>query len=258
MSTHLFNSIIVGPIRSRRLGTSLGINLLPQNSKWCNYECVYCECGWRTPLPAPLALPSCQEVQEQLEQKLQALQAANALPDVITFSGNGEPTMHPQFAEIMGQVLRLREQYAPNTRVCVLTNATLIGKPEVREALQKTDITMLKLDAGNNDMLQTINQPQMPTSIDKLLSDMQHFGSRLVIQTMFLRGTINGKPVDNTQSDEVETWLHCIERLHPIEVVLYTLDRETPAEHLKKINLATLESIAQRVRALGIIAKTYE
>ncbi|GHT73625.1 radical SAM protein [Bacteroidia bacterium] len=257
MATFLFQDVVFGPIHSRRLGASLGVNLLPNNSKWCNYNCIYCECGWNTPAPQPHTIPDLPTISAALEQRLRTLREEHKLPDAITFSGNGEPTLHAQFADIIAATIALRNQYAPQTKICVLTNATNIGKKNIGDALRKVDVTMLKLDAGNDEMLQTINQPQIKISVQELVKNMQDFGERLTIQTMFLQGKINGKIIDNSQENEVYNWLQHIKILRPHQVVLYSLDRATPADHLQKIPTQRLLEIAQQVQQLGIKAAVY-
>lgn len=256
MDTILFQSVVFGPIRSRRLGTSLGINLLPADGKWCNYDCIYCECGWNAQHPSH-ALPTRAVVSAALGERLTALAAEHCPPDAITFSGNGEPTLHPHFADIVDDVIALRDRHAPQTKICVLTNATNINKDAVRSALRKVDTTLLKLDAGNDRMLRLINQPQLKIGVRDLVDRMRDFGERLAIQSMFLRGTVNGIEIDNTQENEVEQWLALIEYLQPFQVMLYSIDRTTPATGLQKIEPHLLQQIAQQVRKLGITATVY-
>jgi wyosine [tRNA(Phe)-imidazoG37] synthetase (radical SAM superfamily) len=256
-STILFDSIVFGPIHSRRLGRSLGINLLPTDGKWCNYNCIYCECGWNTPFVQKPILPTFSDIAVALEQRLHTLQSEDAAPDAITFSGNGEPTLHPQFAAIVDSVISLRNKYAPRAKVCVLTNATNIAKSDVCKALKKADIAMLKLDAGTDEMLRLINQPQLPITVEKIVAAMQHFGSNIIVQTMFLRGKVGDMEVDNSLQREIQLWLGWLQKLRPSEVAIYTIDRTTPAEHLQKISAQRLQEIAGQVRGMGIKAEVY-
>ncbi|MGL4908322.1 MAG: radical SAM protein [Bacteroidales bacterium] len=258
MSTALFHALIVGPIHSRRLGKSLGINLLPTHSKWCNFNCVYCECGWNEANPfRHEALCTPEQVQQALELKLQQLHEAQDLPDAITFSGNGEPTMHPQFSSMVDIALALRNKYAPLARVCVLSNATLLYKKEVVEALQKVDLAILKLDAALESTVQAINLPQGKFSLAQSLENMRQLGEKLIVQTLFLRGEVEGKSVDNTTDEELSAWLKVIAQLRPKEVMLYSIERDTPAKNLQQVNKADLVQIAQRVKQLGITASVY-
>jgi len=255
MSTHLFDSIIVGPLKSRRLGKSLGVNLLPLRCKLCSFSCIYCECGWSAdgnPEGVKRQLCAAEEVHAALERRLKELQAERSLPDAITFAGNGEPTMHPQFAQLVDDALALRNAYAPQAKVCVLTNATLIHRPAVMAALQRVDRAMLKLDSGFDETVKILNNPQGDFSVGKLVERMQLFGDRLMVQTMFLRGTYNGATVDNTTPKEVNRWLEILRLLRPREVTMYTIDRDTPAQGLQKISPEKLEEIAEKVRAIGV------
>jgi wyosine [tRNA(Phe)-imidazoG37] synthetase (radical SAM superfamily) len=250
----MFEDIVFGPLHSRRFGSSLGINLLPLGSKWCNYNCIYCECGWNANHAAKLALPQRSHVRAALSQRLQELGNENKLPDAITFSGNGEPTMHPDFAAIIDDVMLLRNKYAGRSRICVLTNAVNIGKDDVCGALKKVDTAMLKLDAGSDDILMLINQPQCGISVNELTTLMQKFGSGAVIQSMFLRGEIHGRQVDNSLPEEVSKWLDVLQKIQPSQVAIYTIDRATPAERLHKIPMQRLHEIAHQVNQAGISA----
>ena len=247
-----FSDIVFGPINSRRLGVSLGINLLPRQGKWCNFDCIYCECGWNKEGRDDKVLPSRAQVKEALEQRLQAMQAAGALPDAITFSGNGEPTLHPDFPGIVDDVLAMRDSYTPKTQVCVLSNATMLDKEEVVQALQKIDAPILKLDSGFEETVRQIDCPQHDYSVDKVVKAMQRFNGNFILQTMFLRGDYQGSSVDNTTPAEVDKWLSIVATLRPREVMIYTIDRATPAAGLQKVPLPELEQIAAGVRELGV------
>jgi wyosine [tRNA(Phe)-imidazoG37] synthetase (radical SAM superfamily) len=250
-----FSDIIFGPIKSRRLGVSLGINLLPLHGKWCNFDCIYCECGWNAAGAADKHLPSREDVRAALEVKLQALAAEGNLPDALTFSGNGEPTIHPEFAGIVDDVTALRNRFAPLAKVCVLSNATNLMNDAVFNALQKTDSPILKLDSAFTETAKHINCPQGNYAVDKVVQAMQRFQHDFILQTLFLRGTHNGVSIDNTTPEEVTRWLDIVSLLRPREVMIYTLDRETPAQGLQKIPLHELEAIAAKVTALGISVK---
>jgi wyosine [tRNA(Phe)-imidazoG37] synthetase (radical SAM superfamily) len=245
MSTFLFDETIFGPVISRRLGVSLGINLLPNNRKLCTFDCVYCECGWNPKgMNLKAQMPNAQEVSELLEQKLQQMAAAGQLPDVITFAGNGEPTIHPQFAEIVDQTLALRNHWAPKARIAVLSNATMLHKPAVFEALMKVDDPILKLDGGTTQTIQAIDQPVKPFDLEETVALLEHFGSKAIIQTLFVRGTHNGISFDNTTAPEVEAWIAHLQRINPAKVMIYTIARDTPAADLTKISPAELDAIA--------------
>ena len=251
----LFKEIVFGPIHSRRLGASLGINLLPPHSKLCNFNCIYCECGWNTSEGEKI-FNTRADVKNALEKKLIEMQAAAKFPDSITFSGNGEPTMHPEFSEIIADTVLLRNKYAPSAKISVLSNATMIAKPNVVAALQKIDNAILKLDSGITETAVLLNKPQFGYSVDKVIEHMPPLKNKMVLQTMFLRGIYDGKQIDNTTEIEVEAWIAAIQKINPREIMIYTIDRETPAVGLQKINFDEMEKIADRVRKLGYKTQT--
>lgn len=256
MGTFLFNEIIFGPVKSRRLGISLGINLLPVNRKICNYDCIYCECGWNSQNAARKpVLPTREEVSTALEMKLLEMKNKGEAPDVITYAGNGEPTLHPAFPGIIDDSIMLRNRYFPEARIAVLSNATTIGRPQIREALLKADQNILKLDTVYNDTLLLHNQPSSELNIQELIENLASFNGHVIIQTLFLKGSFNGMPVDNTTEQELEGWLEALRKIKPSEVMIYTISRDTPAGgDLKKIPVHKLEAIAERVRNMGIRA----
>ncbi len=234
MGTFLFDSIIIGPIRSRRLGSSLGVNLLKPNRKLCNFDCIYCECGWND-RTRPGAFNSAAEVLESLEKRLNELARTGDLPDAITFAGNGEPTMHPDFEAIIDGTIALRDRLAPRAKIAVLSNATMIHRESVHRALMRIDRNILKLDSALPETAARINQPQHLRPLDETIALMQTFHGELVVQTLFLQGTIDGQPIDNSTPAEVEAWIGAIEKIAPAEVMIYTLDRATPASGLAKV-----------------------
>lgn len=254
MATFLFDRIVFGPVKSRRLGNSLGINLLPATRKVCNFNCIYCECGWteKSDLKGEL-LPTRKEVYEALEKKLQLLKEKKQIPDVITYAGNGEPTLHPEFPGIIDDSIELRDKYFPETRIAVLSNSTAISKPKIREALLKVDSNILKLDSAFDLTVKIHNQPKVNVETDKLIRDLKKFNGDLIIQTLFLRGTYKGKKIDNTTPGEINAWLKAIEKIMPSEVMIYTVSRDTPeGGKLKKVPLRELKAIAELVKEIGI------
>ena len=255
----LWESIAFGPIHSRRLGSSLGINVSPTDVKICSFDCIYCECGWtlRKDIDAKNFAPA-DIVLQAIEAKLQKCKAENTHIDSITFSGNGEPTLHPQFSEIIDGLLVIRDKYYPEAVITVLTNSTQLLKDEVRRALLKIENPMLKLDAGLPELYQLINRPTIPITLEQTLEGLRDFLVKFIMQSMFLKGIIDGTPFDNTSEENVTAWLKIVDELRPKRVVLYSLDRETPAKQLVKVYRNDLEPIADRVRALGIEAHVYE
>lgn len=251
MPTSLYNDIIFGPVHSRRLGLSLGVNLLPLESKLCSFECIYCECGWSTAGATP-RFNKRDDVARMLETKLKEMSAAGTPPDVITFAGNGEPTMHPEFEQIIDDTLNIRDKHAPAAKVSVLSNATMIGKESVRRALLRVDNNILKLDSAFDETVRLIDNPRGNYSVAETVANMKLFNGQLTIQTMFLRGDFKGQIIDNTTEREVSAWLELIREISPREVMIYSLDRDTPAPDLIKVGVDELTQIAERVRAMGV------
>lgn len=251
MGTALYDNIIFGPVRSRRLGLSLGVNLLPLSSKFCTFNCIYCECGW-TPDRQQPAFNRREDVVRMLREKLSHMVASGAPPDVITFAGNGEPTTHPQFEEIIDDVIAVRDAVSPASKISVLSNATMIGRDSVRRALMKVDNNILKLDSAFDSTAGLIDMPLGSYSVAREAELMKLFEGNLIVQTMFLRGKYNGQTVDNATEEEVSAWLELIKEIGPRQVMIYTIDRETPAPDLVKVPVEELERIAARVEAFGI------
>ena len=246
----LFNDTIFGPVHSRRLGSSLGVNLLPTASKFCNFNCIYCECGWTNNPRLPI-LPTRQEVVTLLSQRLQTLHAEGSSINAITFAGNGEPTIHPAFPEIIDDTIRARDAYYPEAKIVVLSNATQIHKPNVVTALKKVDQAALKLDSAFDATVQLIDGPYMGANVRRTVELLKQFNGKFTLQTLFLRGTFNGQTVDNTTERELAAWLKIVEELHPQSVMIYTIDRATPTHTLEKVPFEELQAIALRVKALG-------
>lgn len=251
--TVLFHSAVFGPIHSRRLGLSLGINLSPDDGKICSFDCLYCEAGFNAQGAGTTGIPAPQRVEAALEKKLTAMAAERLKPDVITFSGNGEPTLHPHFPEIVDRVLALRDKYAPAAKVSVLTNSTRIFTPQVAEALKRVDNNILKLDSAVEATMRLIDRPNDPSfTVEKVIEGLKQFGGTGIIQTMLLRGTHDGQPVDNTTDEELSALIDAYKAIRPASVMLYSLDRSTPGENLIKVQRDELEEIARRVRDAGL------
>lgn len=251
--TSLYHDIIFGPVHSRRLGLSLGVNLLPTESKLCSFDCIYCECGWNAEHPGGRRFNAREEVRAQLEAALRRMAAQGTPPDVITFAGNGEPTLHPQFEAVIGDTIALRDELCPSARVSVLSNATQLHREEVRRALRRVDNNILKLDSAFDATARLINNPQSASySIRSVVEQMKGFDGELTVQTMFLRGECDGQKIDNTTEEEVSAWLRLIDHIRPRQVMVYSLDRDTPCRTLEKVPREELQAIAARVEALGI------
>ena len=252
MSTIIYPSPIFGPVHSRRLGISLGINLLPADGKVCSFDCIYCECGFNEEHRPTLPMPTREEVAEALELKLRQMKADGQLPDVLTFAGNGEPTCHPHFAEIIDDTIRLRNQYCPEAKVIVLSNSTMLHRQQVFDALMRVDNNILKLDTVDPAYIRRLDHPAGNYDIRSIIERMKQFHGHVIIQTIFLRGHCHGEDVDNTGDDYVLPWLEAVREIGPSQVMVYTIDRETPTPTLQKATREELDAIADRVRAMGI------
>ena len=247
----LFGEIAYGPIHSRRLGTSLGVELMPLEHKLCTFNCVYCECGWNEKVSHP-KLPTREEVKAALEKKLAALSSQHSALDVITFSGNGEPTLHPDFPGIIEDTCALRDRYYPHAKVSVLSNSTQLGRADVMQALRLCDNRILKLDAGTDTMMRRIDMPvNEQLTVAQIMEWLAPFDGDFTLQTCFLRGAHAGEPIDNTSPEELEAWYKAVEQLRPKQIMIYVIDRKTPEEQLEKISREEMERIAAPLREKG-------
>lgn len=253
MQTVLFHETIFGPIHSRRLGVSLGVNLMPNDGKICSFDCVYCEAGLNAQGAGKSGIPSRETVKKALNRKLKAMTEASESLDVITFSGNGEPTLHPQFKDIVLDVMKLRDRFFPNAKVSVLSNSTMLKKDSVVEALKKVDNNILKLDSAFSPTLRAINQPTSKDVIPEgIIAHLKQFNGKCIVQTMFLRGEHNGVKIDNTTDAEINALIAAYKEIAPQEVMIYSIDRKTPVETLTKVEKDELEAIGKRIEAAGI------
>jgi wyosine [tRNA(Phe)-imidazoG37] synthetase (radical SAM superfamily) len=254
MPTIIYPSPIFGPVKSRRLGISLGINLLPADGKVCTFDCIYCECGLNATRRTKSSLPTREEVAEALEKKLMEMKEHGELPDVLTFAGNGEPTIHPHFGEIIDDTIALRDRLCPAAKVSVLTNATLITRDAVFEALEKVDNNILKLDTVESTYISAIDRPTGKYDVNTIIDRMRAFNGKAVIQTMFLKGEVDGKDMDNTGDSYVMPWIATVKEIAPREVMIYTIDRETPVSGLQKATREELDRIVALLAKEGIKA----
>ncbi len=237
-----FDEIVFGPIFSRRLGSSLGVNLLPSVGKLCNFDCVYCECGWnKDGAVQGRRFPELQDVELALREKMQKAASEGVPVDSITFSGNGEPTMHPDFAKIIDITLRLRDEFFPQAKVSVLSNATLLGREDVSQALRKVDNPILKIDASTQELVQKINKPVGTYRLAEVLENMKKFEGNFILQTMFLKS----KEFDTVASGALEAWMNIVRMLRPRQVMVYTIDRETPDKSLEKYTVEEMTAMVQ-------------
>jgi len=252
MTTFLWKGAVFGPIHSRRLGSSLGINLLPTTGKVCNFDCIYCECGWNRDGRTTEKIPESDEIINELNSKLSILKKEGIPIDTITFSGNGEPTLHPDFPDIIDHTLILRDRYYPESKISVLSNSTTAHCDAIRNALMKTDNPIMKLDGGDDMLIRDLNNPPKGYSRENVISALKLFNGNFILQTMFLKGTINGHKVNSADLDNVDKWIKTVLELRPREVMMYTIDRDTPSDSLEKVEVRDMESIAENLRNHGI------
>lgn len=257
MGGFLFDDIIFGPVASRRLGVSLGVNLLPTDYKFCTFDCIYCECGWNQKTNKKVELPTRKEIYERLESVLQKRKGDQLPIDSITFAGNGEPTIHPDFVEVIDDTIKLRDLYFPNALITVLSNASLVHNNKIISALLKVDKNILKLDAGTETTFQAINQPNGNLKLEQVVDYLKKFEGKLIIQTLFLKGFNQHQGIDNTSDAEVSAWLKLVAEIRPQSVMLYPIERETPENSIYKTNAQTLNAIAAQVEALGFKTEVF-
>ena len=249
MSTVIYPSPIYGPVHSRRLGLSLGVNLMPADGKICTFDCLYCECGFNKDRRTHSPHPTRQQVTEALEKQLIKMHNDQEHPNVLTFAGNGEPTSHPEFSGIIDDTIRLRNRWCPNAKISVLSNATFSGHDDIRQALLKVDNNILKLDTVNMEYIRKVDRPVQPSyDVKDIIENMRWFKGHVIIQTMFMKAD----GTDNTSEEYVAPWLEAVKYIQPQEVMVYTIDRETPDQKLRKAPHEELDAIRDRVIALGI------
>ena len=255
MATQLFEDIIFGPIRSRRLGISLGVNLLPTHGKICSFDCIYCECGYNSERRGDTRLHTRSEVREALQHRLSVMKEAGEGLDVITFAGNGEPTLNPEFEQIISDTIELRNTYYPNVKISVLSNATRLKDESVFRGLMQVDNNILKLDSAINETFKLLNAPNISSySVEEHIEGLKRFKGNFILQTMFVRGTHSGVELDNTTREEVNAWLEVVKELNPKSIMIYTIDRETPVSSLQKATREELDRIVGMLAAEGIKA----
>ena len=249
MQTVLFHSTIFGPIHSRRLGTSLGVNLLPDDGKICSFDCLYCEAGYNAQGHGTTGIPSREDVKRRLEEKLKSMKEGGERLDVITFSGNGEPTLHPEFEGVIEDTLALRDRYYPEVKVSVLSNATRLGNPGVVRALAKVDNNILKLDSAIEETVRLIDRPAPGYDLGKVKEQIGSFGNAAIVQTMICRGEHEGKTIDNSTEEEISALIEAYKAIRPGEIMIYSLDRPTPETKLQRVPKEELAAIASRITA---------
>lgn len=257
MEASLFSDIVFGPMKSRRFGSSLGVNVLPTKAKFCNFDCAYCELGWTNYNKEDIQMPKPSEVVTELIRKVELLIERGTTIDNITFAGNGEPTLHPQFEEIIEDVLLVRDVYLPESKVSVLTNATMLHREPIRKALMAVDTCMFKIDAGTQKLFEEVNRPQGHISLQNIEDQIKGFPGKTIVQSMFVRGTVHGQQIDNTTPEAIESWRDSLNRVNPDEVVIYSLDRPTPEAGLAKLEVEELNQIASFLNGVDYKVNVY-
>jgi len=241
--------VVFGPIRSRRLGSSLGINLLPEKGKICSFDCIYCECGWNKDGRGDTKLPTAAEVRKALEAKLKQCKADQIPIDSITFSGDGEPTLNPDFPQIIDDTLQLRDQYYPASKVTVLSNSTRVHVPEVFNALRKVDNPTMKIDAPSNELVEKIDHPAPGYDIHRVVEALKQFNGDFILQTMFLKS----KDFDSSSPEVLNGWMDIVRILKPREIMVYTIDRPTPEEGLQKFTVEEMQTLVKPLLNEGFV-----
>lgn len=247
--TMIREEVVFGPIHSRRLGSSLGINLLPEKGKICTFDCIYCECGWNKDGRNDTKLPTAEEVRNALEAKLKQCRAENIPIDSITFSGDGEPTINPEFPKIIDDTIRLRNQYYPQSKITVLSNSTRVHVPEVFAALQKVDNPTMKIDAPTNELVEKINHPAPGYDINRVVEALKQFEGNFILQTMFLKS----KDFDSSSPEVLNGWMDIVRTLKPREIMVYTIDRPTPEQGLQKFTVEEMRRLVQPLMDEGFL-----
>ncbi len=250
----LREDLVFGPIHSRRLGSSLGINLLPEHGKLCNFDCIYCECGWNRDGRSDTSIPDADMLRKALDSKLSSCLADGTQLDSITFSGDGEPTLNPDFPRIIDVTIELRDRYFPSVKLSVLTNATMIGREEVFRALRKVDNPILKLDAPTTALARLINRPAASYDVDDVVEGMKRFEGDFVLQTMFLKAGF----FDSSAPECLDAWMGIVRELRPREVMAYTIARPTPMAGLGKFSREQMELMLKPLIDEGFNIKIYE
>ncbi|MGN0055719.1 MAG: radical SAM protein [Atopobiaceae bacterium] len=252
MATFLNPAYVYGPVHSRRLGVSLGINMNPAEGKHCTFDCVYCELGTNEQRRTSVGFPAAADIVEAVRQKLEQLAGQGVVPDVLTMAGNGEPTANPEFPQVVDGILALRDRLCPNAKVAVLSNSTFAHVPAVHDALMRVDDNILKLDTVDPEFIARVDRPVGAYDVKKVVDTLASFGGHVIVQTIFLRGEVDGRSVDNTSDAYVEPWLGALRRIGPQAVTVYTIARDTPYPGLRKATHQQIDDICQRVRQLGI------
>ena len=241
--------VVFGPIHSRRLGSSLGINLLPEKGKICTFDCIYCECGWNKDGRNDTQLPSAEKVRNALEAKLKQCKNDGVNIDSITFSGDGEPTINPEFPQIIDDTIKLRNWYYPNSKITVLSNATRVHLPEIFKALCKVDNPTMKIDAPTNELVEKINHPAPGYDVNRVVEALKQFNGDFILQTMFLRS----KDFDSSTPEVLKGWMDIVRILKPREIMVYTIDRPTPEEGLQKFTVDEMRGLVQPLIDEGFV-----
>jgi wyosine [tRNA(Phe)-imidazoG37] synthetase (radical SAM superfamily) len=253
----LWKDIFYGPILSRRLGFSLGVNLLPVKRKICSFNCVYCECGLNDNSAPKEQMPTLTDFETAITHTLSDLKNKNQKLDHITFSGNGEPTLHPDFDKIIDITIKYRDKFYPECKIAVLTNSTNVRLERVFTSLNKIELPICKLDAGSERLYQLIDAPVGSVSLDEITEQLTRFNGKIVVQSIFLKGNINNESIDNTTPEELEQYITRLKLINPKMVMIYSLDRVAPFSTIEKLSKEELQKIADYIKSNGFKVEYY-
>lgn len=249
----LQDSVVYGPIHSRRLGHSLGINPLPLSYKFCDFDCVYCQYGWTPDKGSGEKLKRAPQLLEEIQKSFAHHRQIKTPVDCITIAGNGEPTMHPDFLSIVSGLMKLRNEFYPRAKVGVLSDSSQADRPKIREALEMLDERYMKLDAGHAALHEKINKPRGDFDFERMVNALRGLRD-IVIQSLFMQGTY-----DNTQPGDIDKWIETVGFIQPREVQVYTIDRRPADPGLRKVSVQRLQEIADMCHSMtGIRSIVYD
>ena len=248
----LKNDVVYGPVNSRRLGKSLGINVLAANTKICSLNCLYCQYGYtRIKVRKINQLTNFFPVESIIQGLESRLKDDLCRPDYLTFSGNGEATLHPDFPDLVSAVITLRNKYCPAARTAILSNGTRIGQPHIQVAFDEIDLKIIKLDCAAEDLYRHYNRPIIPFNLQQMVALLATM-KNITVQALFTAGRSG-----NFSRDHLKIWIRTIIFIRPLMVQIYSLDRGYPSKHITKLNAEDLQPLVDELAQYGITAQRY-